>query len=351
MSKSAQPDKPVVAPIPASALPIDPAKTHQIAEFQHNRPLTHCRVDLSGRFVFAGAEDLNVHRWDLQTGGKTTLTGHESWVRSMDFSPDGRWLYTAGWDGRVGIWEVDDDDAKPARMMQTHSGACRWVRCSPDGSMLATCGNDLLVKIWNAADGKLITQMAGHKRHPYAVAFHPGGRQLVSEDLMGVIKVWSIPEGKELRTIDASVMTGYDNKFAADMGGARDMQFDAAGNTVACAGITNVKNSFAGVQDPIIVLVDWKTAKVKQQLRAAKNFQGIAWGVRFHADGFVIGVGADRSSGGAIWFWKPDQPAPFHTVSLKKGGRGLDILPDARWLAVPHHDGYLRLYQMTAKSA
>ena len=291
MNDASPNDNPVVAPVPGQPLAVDPAKTHQIAEFKHDRALTTCRIDPTGRYVFAGAEDLNVYRWDLQTGEKLTLAGHESWVRSMTFSPDGVWLLTAGWDGRIGWWRTDSDAGQPDRMIEAHHGSARWVSVSSDGRLLASCGNDLFVRIWDAENGRLVAEMTGHKRHPYAVAFHPEGRQLVSEDLMGGIKVWSVPDGKELRSIDAGVMTGYDNKFAADMGGARDMQFTADGSTLACAGITNVKNSFAGVQDPIVVLVDWKAAKIKQILKVAGDFQGVAWGVRFHPNGFVVGAG------------------------------------------------------------
>ena len=56
---------------PAPPPPIDPTKTHQVAEFEHDKPLTTCRIDPTGEFVFAGAEDLHVYRWELATGEKT----------------------------------------------------------------------------------------------------------------------------------------------------------------------------------------------------------------------------------------------------------------------------------------
>ena len=119
------------------------------------------------------------------------------------------------------------------------------------------------------------------------------------------------------------MMTGYDKKFAADMGGARDMQFNAGGSLWASAGITNVVNSFAGIQDPIIVVFDWKTGKATQQLRAAEKFKGVAWGVRFHPQGFTIGAGADKSGKGELWFYKDDQEEAFHTFKMKSAARAI----------------------------
>ena len=344
---------------------IDPTKTHETGEFQHDRPLTTCRIDPQGRFVFAGAEDLNVYRWDLQSGQKTTLQGHESWVRSLDFSPDGKWCYTAGWDGQLRWWETASKQPRAMRTIQAHQGFARWVQSSPCGKLLVTCGNDKFVRVWDANNGEKLAEMLGHQRHPYAVVFHPTDGQLVSQDLMGNMHVWDLRATAQVATVDASVMTGYDNKFAADMGGARDMRFDFDGSTLASAGITNVVNSFAGVQDPIVVLVDWTTKQITHHLQPPESTTGIAWGVRFHPRGFLVGAIAQQNGRGLIVFWRvserdgdtekqgtsedgPRNIEPFHKLALKKCARGVDLTPDARRLAVAQSDGYLRLYEMAA---
>ena len=329
---------------------IDPTQTHQVAEFKHEIALTALRVDPTDRFVAAGAEDLDVQLWNLEDGKRRTLKGHKSWVRSIDFSADGNRMYTACWGGRVNVWDTAEEDPKPLQTIDAHQGSARCVRVSPDGQQLATCGNDLLVKVWNLADGKLMHAFSGHARHVYGIDFHPAGEHLVSQDLMGVVNVWDLKSGKHKQRIDASVMTGYDNKFAADMGGARDLRFKPDGSQWASAGISKVSNSFAGVQDPIIVLFDWATGKETKQLKSAdSNVKGIAWGVRFHPAGFVIGAIADRNGKGELWFYRPEEEKAFHTLKLPSAARGLDLLSDHRRVAVAHADGHVRLYSMTAK--
>ncbi len=342
-------EKPAAPPVDVNA--IDPVQTHQLAEMKYEVPLTTLRVDPTGRFAAAGAQDLDVQLWDLNSQHRTTLKGHKSWVRSIDFSSDGDRMYTACWGGVIHVWDMSPCEPKIIQTIRAHQGSARWVRVSPNGELLATCGNDLLVKVWKIADGTLVQEFAGHKRHVYGVDFHPGGERLVSQDLMGVINIWNLKSGALEKTIDASVMTGYDNKFAADMGGARDLQFSPDGSQWASAGITKVTNSFAGVQSPLIVLFDWAEAKEKQQLTVADTFKGIAWGVRFHPDGFLVGAGADRSGKGELWFFKPGEAQPYHTMKLSSAARGLDLLSDNRRLAVAHADGHVRLYQMTAKQA
>jgi WD40 repeat protein len=80
---------------------IDPAQTHQVFDFKHNRPLTACQWDPLGRFVFFGAEDNFVHRLDVESKVVTSFEKHDSWVRALGCSPDGEFLYSGGYDGRL----------------------------------------------------------------------------------------------------------------------------------------------------------------------------------------------------------------------------------------------------------
>jgi len=335
--------EPPEPPLPA----IDPAQTHQVAAFKHKAPLTTLRCDATGQFIAAGAMDLDVQLWSA--GGKkhATLTGHDSWVRSIEFSPDSRRMYTACWGGVVKAWDITQPEPALLYSIQAHQGCARWVRCSPDGKLLATCGNDRLVRVWDAAKGAKVQEFAGHGRHVYGVDFHPDGKHLVSQDLVSVIKTWSLETGKEQRSVTAGMMTGYDKKFAADMGGSRDLQFQPGGEMFASAGITKLTNGFAGIHDPIIVVFDWKTGKPLRQLVAASTFKGIAWGVRFHPQGFIIGAGAQQNGKGELWFYKPGESQPFHTTKLSSAARGLELTGENR-LTVAHADGSVKMYAMHA---
>src|SRR5262249_17286022 len=170
---------------------------------------------------------------------------------------------------------------------------------TPEGKRLASCGNDHLVKLWTIPDGKPVATLAGHDCHVYNLAYHPDGRSLVSADLKGVVKVWDVAQGTVTRELDAKVLHKYDPSFMADIGGVRGMAFDAEGKYLACAGITNVSNAFAGVGNPLVVLFDWATGKQKLQLKPKVAFQGTAWGVAFHPKGFLLGVGG--GDGGGWW--------------------------------------------------
>ncbi|HXG08333.1 MAG TPA: WD40 repeat domain-containing protein [Gemmataceae bacterium] len=333
---------------PETAL-IDPAQTHLVQELKHSSPLVGCRFDPSGRFVFAGAQDNTVQRWELDGGKRTELVGHKSWVRGLAFAPKNNLLFTGDYQGKVIAWPIDAETPAPERTLDAHRGWVRALAVSPDGQTLATCGNDHLVKLWSVPDGKPLRELAGHASHVYNLAFHPGGQFLVSIELKGVIRQWDLAEGKSVRELDAKVLYKYDETFRADIGGARSMAFSTDGSLLACGGITEVTNAFAGVGKPLVVLYDWQTGKPKQLLRPKENFQGTVWGVVFHPSGFLAGAGA--GAGGALWFWRPEEPLAFFTLKLPNNARDLDLHADGRRLAVPFFDGAVRLYDMAKKPA
>jgi WD40 repeat protein len=132
---------------------IDATKTALLLEHKHDRPLVSGRFDPSGRFVFFGAEDNFVHRFDLKSKTATPLAAHDSWVRALGCLPSGEVLYSGGYDGRLVCWPAADDKPQPIRVTQAHDGWLRALAVSPSGQQIATCGNDNLVKLWNAADG------------------------------------------------------------------------------------------------------------------------------------------------------------------------------------------------------
>jgi WD40 repeat protein len=382
-------------PLPPRPLSPDPTKARVEFDFKHASPLVGVRFDPSGRFLFASAQDNAVLRFDLLTGEKATLAGHESWVRGMAFVGGGGADEVAAWEkkraalpavagfgavafpkpkphpfalvsgdygGKLIWWPGDADAPKPLRTVAAHDGWVRAVAVSADGKMVASCGNDGLVKLWTP-DGAPLRTLQGHTSHVYNVAFHPDGKRLASCDLKGVVKDWDIPSGVVAREFDAKALYKYDPGFMADIGGARGMAFDAGspaqpvppeeerakrgartGTRLAVAGITNVSNAFAGVGNPLVVVFDWADGKAKQ-LKPKDAFQGTMWGVAFHPGGFVMAAGG--GNGGRVWFWRGDEVTSFHVVTVPPNARDLTLSPTGARFAVAGANGSALVYTFT----
>jgi WD40 repeat protein len=328
---------------------IEPAKTHIAKELKHTSPLVSCRFDPTGKYVFFGAEDSRVWRWDIATNTKVELAGHDSWVRGMAFHSAGHTLVTGGYDGQLIWWSTQGDKPALQRKINAHQGWIRAVAISPDNQLVASVGNDLVVRLWSFDQGTLVREMKGHESHIYNVAFHPGGKRLLSGDLKANLLDWDVATGKQQRSIEVKSLYKYDKGFMADIGGMRAMAFNRDGSLVGCAGITNVTNAFAGVGNPCIELLDWETGKSKTQHLSKNKLRGVAWGVVLHDEKFTVGVSG--GSGGYMLFWKFDAKEEFHQLKLPNTARDLALSPSGHQLAIAHHDGHVRLAQMTAKKA
>ena len=328
---------------------IEPAKTHIVKQLKHGSPLISCRFDPTGDAIFFGAEDSRVWRWHLASNTKVELSGHESWVRGMAFHSEGHTLITGGYDGQLIWWSLEEDKPVVKRKIAAHQGWVRAVAVSPDNQLIASVGNDLVVRLWSFTDGSLVREMRGHESHIYNVAFHPGGKRLLSGDLKANLLDWEVATGKQQRQLSVKSLYKYDKSFMADIGGTRAMAFSSDGKLVACAGITNVSNAFAGVGNPCVELLEWESGKQKVQHLTKKKLRGVAWGVVLHDQQFTVGVSGGGGSDGYLLFWKFDSKDEFHQMKLPNTARDLALSPTGHQLAIAHHDGHVRLAQMTAK--
>ncbi|MCA9103281.1 MAG: hypothetical protein KDA63_19135, partial [Planctomycetales bacterium] len=285
------------------------------------------------------------------------MAAHESWVRGIGCSPDGRRVFTGGCDERLVAWgnAPADQSAEAPTVAWTvepaHVGWIRGVTVSPDGATVASCGNDQLVKLWRADTGEAVAELSGHESHVYNLIFHPDGSRLFSGDLKGVVIEWDAANGKELRRLDASTIYKYDAGFRADIGGLRAIAINPGGDRLACAGVTNVTNAFAGVGNAAISLLDLSAeGKQVQLLKPKGNPNGVMWGAACHPDGFVIGA-AGGGAGGYLYFFREDAAEPFHELKLPNTVRAMALHPDGLRIFVAHHDNKVRVYSMTEKPA
>lgn len=333
-----------------TARPIDPARTRMTKELRHNSPLFSCRFDPTGRFVFAGAQDFGIQRWDLNdaTPPKTTLAGHRSWIRALAFHPTERTLLSGDYHGKLLTWMYDAPTPAPEMTIDAHDGWLRAIAVAPDGRTFATCGNDRLVKIWSFPEARLLQTLRGHDSHVYNLAYHPTEPQIISGDLHGNLKQWDLRRGAEVRQFDATVLCRYDPTFRADHGGIRSMAFRPDGGQFAVIGISNVTNAFAGVGNPAALAFDWSTGLRRPTLRPQAAFQGTGWGIVYHPDGFLLGAAGGNN--GALYFWRDDREPSVHTVTLPSNARDIALHPDANRVAIPFFDGLVRIYSLEAAS-
>ncbi len=191
-------------------------------------------------------------------------------------------------------------------------------------------------------------ELPGHARPVYQVSYTADGKFLISADLMGLVIQWDVRTGKEARRLDAARLHLYEGGQGVDYGGVRDLSFSRDGAYLACAGLINASNPLGAVSTPAVLVFDWKTGAFKALSHPKEDIKGVSWGVRFHPEGFLISV-VGGTSGGFLFFTRPDQESEFFKFALPTSARALDLHPDGIHLATAHHDGVVRISAMAAK--
>lgn len=116
---------------------------------------------LVGAFPFIYAQE------SLEYEDYKTLGGHpDGGVQNLRFSPNGKYLATAGLDKVVIIWDVDT--GKPLRRLYGHEDEVYEATFSPDNSLLVTASSDGTARVWDVQTGSW--------KGTYQCKPFPGGR-------------------------------------------------------------------------------------------------------------------------------------------------------------------------------
>jgi WD40 repeat protein len=107
---------------------------------------------------------MTVHIWEVSTEKQLIqLDGHQCFVTSVSFSPDGLWAISGSYDETVRIWEVSA--GKQLIHLDGHQGYATSVSFSPDGLRAISGSYDETAHLggfqWEAAHSAGWTQSVG----------------------------------------------------------------------------------------------------------------------------------------------------------------------------------------------
>src|SRR5262249_48201587 len=137
---------------------------------------------------------------DAATGKEVrAFTGHRLEVTALALAPDGKTLASTGREGTLRLWDVDT--GKEVRQIAAGPGAINAFAFafSPDGTTLAASGGKG-VRLWAGATGKLGREFEDDRRVT-ALAFAPDGKALATTTRSHALRLWDAATGKDLHPV------------------------------------------------------------------------------------------------------------------------------------------------------
>ncbi len=245
---------------------------------------SHAALSPDGKFI-ALANDDNWGLMDFTTGQISPLLDHSpGWIKSLAFSPDGKWLAIGDSEGKVELWALPQ--LLRQRVISTKANMDFWVTFSPDSASLLTAGYLADVALWDVTSGEMKWHFLDESLANYTAircaTFSPGGAQVMTGDSRGTIRRWDITTGQELQKIETgseimtlavspdgqTILTGGNDHFSLwsesgdlirtfDLAVTSSATFSSDGQFFVTSGLEGASYGYA----PITRIWDTKTGK------------------------------------------------------------------------------------------
>jgi WD40 repeat protein len=181
---------------------------HLVFKKENRQEILSLAWSSDGQFLVIGSFRLQV--WKVKHCGtnkqKTLdiqlfkeLTGHKSWIQSIRWSPDGKYLASGSKDGSAQIW-----DTKKWERISTLKGHKREITAmhwSPDGKKLATASTDRTARVWNPIYGQTISELKALVGSQNVVSWSPDGKLLAMGGDNNPVRIWDVKNGQVITAL------------------------------------------------------------------------------------------------------------------------------------------------------
>ncbi len=252
-----------------------------------------------------------LHTILLNIKERNQFSGHQGYVNSVSFSPDGKTIATASSDNTARLWNLQGQQIQE---FKGHQGYVNSVSFSPDGKTIATASSDNTARLWNL-QGQQIQEFKGHQGYVNSVSFSPDGKTIATASSDNTARLWNL-QGQQIQ------------EFKGHQGYVNSVSFSPDGKTIATAS-------------------DDKTARLwnlqGQQIQEFKGHQRYVNSVSFSPDGQTI---ATASSDGTARLWNLEGEQIQEFKGHQHYVRSVSFSPDGKTIATASSDGTARLWNL-----
>ena len=255
---------------------------------------------------------------------KATLSGAIDVVRSVAYSPDGKYLAGAGGAparfGEVKIWNAASGDL--VRSLKGHNDFIYSIAFSPDSKLLATSSYDKLIKLWDVETGSEVKTLKDHIDAVYPIAFSPDGKWIASGAADRTVKLWDVSSGKRLFTLSDALEAVY------------ALAFHPSGKQISAGGADKIIRTWDLGPDGATLV------------RSIIAHEDAIIQLAYSSDGKkLVSTSADR----LVKIWDVENGQEIKVLDKQPDWpMALGLSPDGRRLCVGRYDGSVSIYELSS---
>lgn len=164
---------------------------------EHTSTVTKVEVLEDDIHLLSSARDKAILCWDLKNENRVSNhTQRMGGINGFSFNPENQnKVVSVGQERKVTFWDLSKSEAEG--VLDTSSNPSESdeqfsIDVSKDGKFFATGGALGILRIWNYAEGKIVSEHAGHSNTITSVSFTPDGKQVISTGRDGLVLIWNI---------------------------------------------------------------------------------------------------------------------------------------------------------------
>jgi WD40 repeat protein len=311
---------------------------------------------------------VNLAEWSRQLARVRAHMIHPIAARSVAFTPDGKTLLTAGFDGALRTWDTSTGRETGPPLVsggREPTGANEQIytlALSPDGRTAATGTSARAAYIWDLASRRMVATLPHPCDNVWSAAFFPDGKRLTTIGQDGHVRIFDSASGRELgpslirhgtlvdyhclalspdgKTIVTGGRDGLARRWDVSTGRVLDPLLRHESLVEVIAFSPDGRKIFTGTRGGNARIWDSETSNTFELPRQAGSVVSVA----FRADGQSVVTGT-RSGLAEIWDLEslhPIGPAFRRGTTIKS----VAFSPDGRLLATGEEDGTVHLIEL-----
>jgi WD40 repeat protein len=190
-----------------------------------NHKIVFASYSPDGKYIITAGSDSSIIIWNAdRLTIYRTIAGLKARPNVAVFSSDNLFVLAGGKDNIISMWNIGKMPPAIMKTFEGHKGQIKSIDVSSDGKYLASGSADCTVRIWDMFSANMIYELKEHSKEVNSVRFSPDGKTLASGGEDGVINLWNIEKG-------SIIISQIGHK-----GSIRDIVFSSDGKLLASCG-------------------------------------------------------------------------------------------------------------------